>query len=71
MNLKKKSRLVKSVEQEKLGGEPLETALPRMVNELGRQKTAQRLDVSDSTIDYWMLRMGYRPQRTYTKSPPE
>jgi phage antirepressor YoqD-like protein len=41
-------------------GEPLETLIPRIVNEEGSQKVAaKRLNVSEMTLSDWLRKNGY------------
>lgn len=41
--------------------EPLETLLPRLLNEMaGTQQVADHLYVSKATLGYWMLKLGIR-----------
>ena len=52
----KKTRLMKAAEA-KLH-EPLEKALPPLINELGIKGTATRLGVSIASINYWAIKLG-------------
>ena len=54
----RKSRLMLSIE-ERLG-QPLEKALPKMINNAGLAATARHLGISLSTLKYWMLKFDIR-----------
>ena len=57
----KKTKLMRKAE-EKIG-QPLERALPRLVDEHGMAGAADVLEVSKATIGYWMLKLGIRTER--------
>jgi predicted DNA-binding protein (UPF0251 family) len=38
--------------------EPLETLIPRLINEWGSSDAARRMGVSTSLISYWCLKLG-------------
>ena len=44
-------------------GQPLERALPRLVNEYGARETAAELGISASTLSYWMEKFQLRVTR--------
>jgi hypothetical protein len=56
-----KTKVMKRVENEQ--GEPLQTLLPRLINESGMTGAADALAVSKSTIGYWCLKLGIAVQR--------
>lgn len=57
----RKSRLMRQIEARL--GRPLDQALPAMVEEMGLSATAEELGVSKSTIDYWLLKLGWTTVR--------
>ena len=57
----KKTKLMLRVEQQI--GQPLETALPRLISEQGVTDTASQLRVSKATINYWMMKLNIHVQR--------
>ena len=57
----KKTKLMLRVEQQI--GQPLETALPRMIGEQGVTDTASQLSVSKATLNYWMLKLNIHVRR--------
>lgn len=57
----RKTKLMRQVE-ERLD-QPLERALPRLINELGHTGTAEEIGVSKATLGYWMLKLGIHVRR--------
>ena len=57
----RRSRLIADVERK--FNEPLQTLLPRYINDFGLTQTAQLLGVSPSTINYWALKYNIRFER--------
>ena len=57
----RKTKLMRSVEEEH--GQPLESLVPHLVNEVGMSRAATRLGVSPATLGYWMLKMGIQYRR--------
>ncbi len=43
---------------EQTPGEPIEKALPRLIDQHGVSQTARHLGVSVATVNYWMLKLG-------------
>lgn len=56
-----KTKLILRAEQQI--GQPIETALPRLINSQGITDTAAQLGVSKATINYWMLKLNIQVQR--------
>ena len=44
-------------------GEILETLIPRLINDYGMSATADQINVSKSTINYWCLKLGIEVRR--------
>jgi hypothetical protein len=44
-------------------GQPLETLVPHLVNDVGMSRAATQLGVSPATLGYWMLKMGIQYRR--------
>ena len=57
----KKTKLMRSVEEKY--GQPLESLVPHLVNEMGMSRAATQLGVSPATLGYWMLKMGIQYRR--------
>ena len=57
----RKTKLMRSVEE--AHGQPLETLVPNLVNEVGMSRAAAQLGVSPATLGYWMLKMGIQYRR--------
>ena len=57
----RKTKLMRSVEEKH--GQPLESLVPHLVNELGMSRAATQLGVSPATLGYWMLKMGIQYRR--------
>ena len=58
-----KTALMRSTEQKYLGGQRLETALGPLVTQMGLRGAADHLDVSSSTLNYWMLKYRIQTKR--------
>ena len=52
---------MRSVEEKH--GQPLETLVPHLVNDVGMSRAATQLGVSPATLGYWMLKMGIQYRR--------
>ncbi|MCY4417189.1 MAG: hypothetical protein OXE87_12920 [Chloroflexi bacterium] len=57
----RKTKLMRSVEEKH--GQPLETLVPHLVNDVGMSRAASQLGVSPATLGYWMLKMGIQYRR--------
>ena len=57
----KKTKLMRSVEEKH--GQPLESLVPHLVNDVGMSRAASQLGVSPATLGYWMLKMGIQYRR--------
>ena len=57
----RKSKLMRRVEER--FGQPLESLIPTMFNELGLSDTAAAFGVSRATLGYWMLKLGINVRR--------
>ena len=57
----RKTKLMRSVEEQH--GQPLETLVPHLVNDVGMSRAAAQLGVSPATLGYWMLKMGIQYRR--------
>ncbi|MXZ90704.1 MAG: hypothetical protein F4W95_05150 [Chloroflexi bacterium] len=57
----RKTKLMRSVEE--AHGQPLESLVPSLVNEVGMSRAAAQLGVSPATLGYWMLKMGIQYRR--------
>lgn len=57
----RKTKLMRSVEE--AHGQPLESLVPTLVNEVGMSRAAAQLGVSPATLGYWMLKMGIQYRR--------
>ncbi|MQF82881.1 hypothetical protein FIM02_01810 [SAR202 cluster bacterium AD-802-E10_MRT_200m] len=57
----KRSRLMREIEERY--NRPLERLLPDLVNELGLSGAADELNVSKSTVNYWLLKFGINVKR--------
>ncbi len=57
----KKTKLMRNVEEKH--GQPLESLVPHLVNEVGMSRAATQLGVSPATLGYWMLKMGIQYRR--------
>lgn len=57
----RKTKLMRSVEE--AHGQPLESLVPNLVNEVGMSRAAAQLGVSPATLGYWMLKMGIQYRR--------
>ncbi|MCY3692593.1 MAG: hypothetical protein OXI54_04150 [Chloroflexota bacterium] len=57
----RKTKLMRSVEEKH--GQPLETLVPHLVNDVGMSRAATQLGVSPATLGYWMLKMGIQYRR--------
>ena len=44
-------------------GAPLETALPPLITEFGQTEVAERLEISNASMGYWLLRLGISVHR--------
>jgi len=55
-------------ELEKTVGEPLDSLIPRIVNEKGSQKVAAKaLNVAESTVSLWLRQNGYTVKKQWVK----
>lgn len=55
-------------ELEKASGEPLDTLIPRVVNEKASQKAAAKeLNLAESTVSDWLRKNGYKPVTQWVK----
>ena len=52
----RKTRLMKRIEEDR--GEPLETLIPRMLNQGTAVEAAAELGVANATLSYWLLKLG-------------
>lgn len=52
---------MRSVEEKH--GQPLESLVPHLVNDVGMSRAASQLGVSPATLGYWMLKMGIQYRR--------
>jgi hypothetical protein len=59
--MQKKSSLMRRVEREQ--GRTLEELIPSLVNQHGLSGAADVLQVSKSTLGYWLLKLGLRMER--------
>ncbi len=57
----RKTKLMRSVEEQH--GQPLESLVPHLVNDVGMSRAASQLGVSPATLGYWMLKMGIQYRR--------
>lgn len=57
----RKTKLMRSVEEKH--GQPLESLVPHLVNDVGMSRAASQLGVSPATLGYWMLKMGIQYRR--------
>lgn len=57
----RKTKLMRSVEEKH--GQPLESLVPHLVNDVGMSRAAAQLGVSPATLGYWMLKMGIQYRR--------
>jgi|TARA_B100000315_G_C14082588_1_gene365553 hypothetical protein len=57
----RKSKLMRQVEERY--HRPLEKLLPEMYNDMGLPGMAEEMDISRSTVYYWLLRFGISMQR--------
>ena len=48
--------------------EPLETLLPRLINDWGSSDAARRMGISNSLVGYWCMKLGII-KRTITLAP--
>ena len=53
--------MMRSVEEKH--GQPLESLVPHLVNDVGMSRAASQLGVSPATLGYWMLKMGIQYRR--------
>tara|TARA_R100000365_G_C2685774_1_gene29490 strand:+ start:230 stop:466 length:237 start_codon:yes stop_codon:yes gene_type:complete len=53
---------------EKDHGEPLETLMPRLINDWGSSSAAIRMGISTSLVGYWCLKLGIL-KRTIALAP--
>jgi hypothetical protein len=53
---------------EKDHGEPLETLLPRLINDWGSTDAASRMGISTSLVGYWCMKLGV-VKRTIALAP--
>lgn len=60
----RKTNLQLSVERAN-GGVPLEKLIPAKLNELGFDRAASELGVSQATLNYWVKTLGIQPVRVY------
>ena len=49
--------------------QPIEQILPQMISEHGVTETASQLEVSTTTVGYWMLKLGIKIRRVAV--PPQ
>ena len=57
----RKTKVMRSVEEKH--GQPLESLVPHLVNDVGMSRAASQLGVSPATLGYWMLKMGIQYRR--------
>ena len=53
-----KTKTKQMLRVEKDHGEPLETLLPRLINEWGSSDAAMKMGISTSLVGYWCMKLG-------------
>ena len=49
----------------------LDDVLPKLVNEMGQQRTASHLNVSQAWVSEWLRRHGYKKMTRWEKQEPK
>ena len=59
-----KTKLMLKVENQH--GRPLEQLLPEVVNDIGMSRAAEKLGITKTTLEYWLLKLGLLGTAVFT-----